>query len=252
MRIKFLADYPAAFITEEKALVIAELHLGLEHELYKKGIIIPPQRESFQKTIDNLLELTKAKILIILGDIKHKVPGTSIREERELPKFFDYLKEKVRIILVEGNHDGEIEKIVPKGIKIYGSRGFKLGKYGFFHSHAWPSKRLMDCDYLFMAHTHPALEFRDKFGFRNVEQVWIKGKLDAEKVKEKYKIKRTGKLNAIVMPTFNKLLGNMDVNKLVEREYSDSVIMNKLMDMKKSKVYLLDGTLLGSLGQLKS
>jgi len=252
MAVRFISDYPAVFIPEEKTLVIAELHLGLEHELYKKGITIPPQREKFQEILDKLLKLTNAKTLVILGDIKHKVPGMSIREEREIPKFLDYLKEKVNIILVKGNHDAEIEKIVPKGIKIYGSRGFKLGKYGFFHGHAWPSKRLLQCDYLFMAHLHPALEFADKFGFRNIEQVWIKGRLNAEKVKEKYKIKRTGKLNAIVMPTFNKLLGNIDVNKLIEKEYSDSVIMNKLMDMKKSKAYLLDGTLLGSLEQLKA
>jgi hypothetical protein len=250
MKINFLTDYPAAFITEKKTLVIAELHLGIEHDLYKKGIVIPPQRENFQKTIDNLIELTKAKTLIILGDIKHKVPGISLREERELPKFLDYLKERIGTILVKGNHDAEIEEIVPEGIKVYGGRGFKLGKYGFFHGHAWPSKKLMQCDYLFMAHLHPALNFRDKFGFRNVEQVWVKGKLDVEKVKEKYKIKRTGKLNVIVMPTFNKLLGNIDMSKLIEREYN-SVIMNKLMNMKKSKIYLLDGTLLGSLGQLK-
>jgi len=251
MAVRFITDYPAAFIPEEKALAIAELHLGLEHELYKKGIVIPPQREKFQDTIDKLLKLTNAKTLVILGDIKHKVPGISIREERELPKFLDYLKEKVKIILVEGNHDGEIEKIVPKGIKIYSGRGFSIGKYGFFHGHAWPSKRLMKCDYVFMAHLHPAIEFQDKFGFRNVEQVWVKGKIDSEKVKKKYKIKATGKLNAIIMPTFNNLLGSAAVNKLIEREYSGPMIVNKLIDMKKSKVYLLDGTLLGSLEHLK-
>lgn len=251
MKIRFVTDYSAIFIAEEKALVVAELHLGIEHELYKKGIIIPPQREKFQEILDKLLHLTKAKMLVIIGDIKHKVPGISIREERELPKFMEYLKNKVKVILVKGNHDAEIEKIIPEGIKIYGSRGFKLGKYGFFHGHAWPSKRLMQCDYLFMAHLHPALEFKDSFGFRNIEQVWIKGRFDAEKVREKYKIKKMGKLNAIVMPTFNKLLGSVDVNKLIKQEHAGPEIVNKLMDMKKSKVYLLDGTLLGSLKQLK-
>jgi len=251
MRIRFITDYPAVFIAEKKTLVVAELHLGIEHELYKKGIIIPPQREKFQEILDKLLQLTKAKTLVIIGDIKHKVSGISIREERELPKFLEYLKNRVKVILVKGNHDAEIENIVPEGIKIYGSRGFKLGKYGFFHGHAWPSKRLMQCDHLFMAHLHPGLEFRDKFGFRNVEQVWIKGMFDPEKVREKYKIKKIGRLNAIVMPTFNKLLGNIDVNKLIKQEHAGPEIVNKLTDMRKSKVYLLDGTLLGTLKQLK-
>lgn len=251
MGVRFLTGYPAAFIVEENALVVAELHLGLEHELFKKGIRIPPQREKFQEILEKLLKLTHAKILVILGDIKHKVPGMSIREEREIPKFLDYLGEKVKIILVKGNHDAEIEKITPEGIKIHGSRGFKLGKYGFFHGHAWPSKNLMKCDYLFMAHLHPAVEFMDKFGFRNIEQVWIRGKFDEEKVKERYEMNNTGKLNAIIMPTFNELLGSVAMNKLIEREYGGPMIVGKLMDMKKSKAYLLDGTLLGPLEQLK-
>ena len=250
MTIKFITNQPAAFIQEEKALVIAELHLGLEHELFNKGITILPQREKFQEGIEKLFKLTKAKTLIILGDIKHKVPGMSIREERELPKFLEYLKEKFKLILVKGNHDADIEQIVPKGIKVYGSRGFRLGSYGFFHGHAWPSKKLLQCDHLFLAHLHPGIEFRDKFGFKITEQVWVKNKLDAKKVKKKYRLEKTGKLNVVVMPTFNKLLGSISLNKLLEKE--EPGIVAKLMDMEKSKIYLLDGTFLGYLKDLKA
>ncbi|MEM5772937.1 MAG: metallophosphoesterase [Candidatus Aenigmatarchaeota archaeon] len=250
MGIKFITNQPAAFIQEEKALVIAELHLGLEHELFKKGITILPQRGKFQQDLERLSKITKAKTLIIIGDIKHKVPGMSIREERELPKFLDWLKEKFKVILVKGNHDAEIEQIVPKGIEVYGSRGLKLGKYGFFHGHAWPSKRLLECDYIFLAHLHPAIEFKDKFGFRNIEQVWVKGKIDAKKVRKKYKLKKTGKLNVIIMPTFNQMLGSMNISKLVESE--ESGIISKLMNLENSKIYLLDGTFLGHLKNLKS
>ncbi|MEM5766285.1 MAG: metallophosphoesterase [Candidatus Aenigmatarchaeota archaeon] len=250
MAIKFITNRPAAFIQEEKALVVSELHLGLEHELFKKGITILPQREKFQQDLERLSKITKAKTLIIIGDIKHKVPGMSIREEKELPKFFDWLKEKFKVILVKGNHDAEIDQIVPKGIKVYGSRGLKLGKYGFFHGHAWPSKRLLKCDYIFLAHLHPTIEFKDKFGFRNIEQVWVKGKIDLKKVRKKYKLKKTGELNVIIMPTFNQMLGSMNISKLVESE--ESGIISKLMNLENSKIYLLDGTFLGRLKNLKS
>jgi putative SbcD/Mre11-related phosphoesterase len=251
MGIKFLTEKPAAFIKEEKALVVAELHLGLEHELFKKGIKIPPQREKFQAELESLKKLTKAENLVVIGDIKHKVPGMSLREEIELPKLLEFLKENFsKVFLVKGNHDDFLEKIVPKRIKVYGSRGFKLGKYGFFHGHAWPSKRLMQCDYLFLAHLHPGIEFRDKFGFRSVEQVWIKNEFDLNKVKEKYKLKKVGKLNIIIMPAFNKLLGSMSLNKLIEKEKPG--IIAKLMNMEKSKIYLLDGTFLGYLKDLKA
>jgi putative SbcD/Mre11-related phosphoesterase len=251
MGIKFLTEKPAAFIQEEKALVIAELHLGLEHELFKKGIKIPSQREKFQIELERLKKLTKAKNLVVIGDIKHKVPGMSLREERELPKLLEFLEENFsKVFLVKGNHDDFLEEIVPKGVKVYGSRGFRLGKHGFFHGHAWPSKRLMQCDYLFLAHLHPGIEFRDKFGFRSVEQVWIKSELDVEKVKKRYKIKKTGKLNVVIVPAFNQLLGSMSLNKLIEKEKPG--IIAKLTDIEKSKVYLLDGTFLGYLKDLKA
>jgi len=120
--IKFITNQPAAFIQEEKALVIAELHLGLEHDLFKKGITIPPQREKFQERLNEISKITRAKTLIILGDIKHKVPGMSKIEEKELSKFLDWLKENFKVILVKGNHDDEIEEVIPREIKVYGSK----------------------------------------------------------------------------------------------------------------------------------
>lgn len=250
MVVNFLVNEPVAFIPEEKALVIAELHLGLENELFKKGIVIPPQRENFQKKLERLLKLVKAETLIIIGDIKHKVPGMSLREEKELPKFLQYLKERVELILVKGNHDGKIEEIVPKNVKVYGSEGFKLKKYGFFHGHAWPKKELMKCEYLFSAHLHPAFEFKDKLGLKRVEQVWVKGKVDEEKVKEKYKIRKIGKGNLIIIPAFNKLLGSVKINKLIEKE--EQGILTKIMEIENARIYLLDGTFLGILKELKS
>jgi hypothetical protein len=251
MTIRFLADFPAIFITDKKILVISELHLGLEYELYKSGIRIPSQRRKFEETIGQLIELTKAKILVILGDIKHKVPGSTIREDVEIPKFLESLRQKIKVVLVKGNHDDRIEGIVPPGIKIYGSRGFKIEKYGFFHGHAWPSKKLMVCDYLFMGHVHPAIEFRDSFGFRSVLNVWLKGRLNQKLVEEKYKIKKTGKLNAIVVPTFNNILGGAALNRITEERHTGPLFVNKVFDVDNAKVYLLDGTYLGILKSIK-
>jgi hypothetical protein len=251
MPIRFLTGYPVAFITEKKALVVAELHLGLEYELYKSGITIPSQGEKFRETIERLIEKTDAKILIIVGDIKHKVPGSTIREDKEIPKLLNSLKDKIKIVLVKGNHDDRIEEIIPEGIKIYSSRGFKLGKYGFFHGHAWPSKRLMDCDYLFMGHIHPVIQFKDKFGYRSVLHIWLKGELKKELIKKKFKIKKTGKLMTIIIPTFNTILGGVAVNKVAREDVIGPLMKNKVFDSDNSKAYLLDGTYLGNVKNLR-
>lgn len=251
MKIKFLTNFPALFLEKKKILVVSDLHIGLEYELFQSGIIIPSQAEKFIKIIDDLLQRTRAKSLIILGDVKHKVPGISFREGREIPKFLEKMSKKVVIRITLGNHDTEIKEIAPKKVKIYSSRGFKLGKYGFFHGHAWPSKELMQCDYLFMGHVHPAIEFGDRFGYRALEQVWVDGKLEENLIKKRYKIKKVGKLRTIILPAFNHLLGGLALNKTVKEELIGPLLANKLFDVDRAKVYLLDGTFLESIENLK-
>lgn len=250
--IKFLVDYPATFITDKKILVISDLHIGMEYYLYENGIVIPPQAEKFQKIIETLINLTKAKTLVIVGDVKFKVPGTSIRELKEIPKFLENLSEKIKIVITKGNHDDFLETIVPEDVKVYGSRGFKLGNYGFFHGHAWPSKILMKCDYLFMGHMQPGIEFRDKLGYSSIQQVWLKGKLNQELIKKKYKISKTGKLNIIIVPSFNRLSGSLAVNKTLDEELTRPLLTNKILDINKARAYLLDGTYLGKIQNIKS
>jgi len=249
-KIKLLVDYPAAFVEEKKALVITDLHLGIEQDLFRSGITINPQAEKFAKVLNNLIQQLRAKYLIILGDVKYEVPGTSLRELKQIPKFFDAL-EDVKIFISKGNHDAGLEDILPSYVSLRGSRGFRMHEYGFFHGHAWPSKSLMQCDYLFMGHLQPAIEFCDSFGFRSIEQVWLKGKLNREKVKERYKTKKVGRLNLLILPSFNKLSGSLILNRTPPSELLGPVISKGFAELERFNVHLLDGTYLGKLGSIK-
>ena len=246
--IKFITNNPICFISEEKTLVISDVHIGLEHDLYKSGIIIPAQVETFLKTLNFAIDFTKAKKLVILGDLKNQVPGTNIRELRQIPLFLERLLERVDVVLCKGNHDDNIEMILPNGVKLVGSEGFKIKKYGFFHGHAWPSKRLADCDYIFMGHLQPGVQFIDALGYRNVEQAWIKTKLDSKKIKEKYKTAKTGKLNLIILPAFNRLSGYFILNS--NKELTGPLFNSDTVDMDNSDIYLLDSTHLGKMKDL--
>ncbi len=246
MGIKFVKDCPALLIEEEKVLVIADLHIGIEHEIFKSGIIIPSQAEKFYKIIKRILKLTKAKTLVILGDIKHKVPGISFREMKEIPKLFERLSKKVSLFIVKGNHDGKIEKLLPKNIKIFPSRGFKLKKYGFLHGHAWPFKKILECDYILMGHVHPRIEIKDSFGYKAIEQAWIVGRLKKRAIKEKYSTNKVGDLKLIIFPSFNKLVGGISLNKEFEENLAP-LLSKKFFEIEKAKVYLLDGTFLGKI-----
>jgi len=246
--MKFVKNFPGLFIPSLKILVVADLHIGIEYELYKSGVNIPSQVAEMKKNIFDLIKKTKSKRLVILGDIKHDVPGISYQEIKEIPEFLRELSGRIKVEICLGNHDTYLKDILPEGIKLHDSRGFKIKSFGFNHGHAWPSKELMSCDHLIICHTHPTIQFMDKFGYRIVEPVWIKTKIDKEKIKERYKIKKTGKLKIIIMPAFNRLLGGTPVNvKSKNDELLGPLLKNNFIDMKTAEIYLLDGTYLGKL-----
>jgi hypothetical protein len=243
--MKFLTE-PALLIG--KILVIADLHIGIEYEIFQSGITIPSQVERLEKRIDSLIKQTKAKHLIILGDVKHQVPNISWQEYKEIPKFLEHFS-KIKVSIIKGNHDGNIERLASKGIDICEPQGFKIKDILLTHGQAWPNENDLDAEYIIMGHVHPAVEFWTE-KFRTVEPCWLKCKIDNKRLEEKFKIKTDFK-QGIVMPAFNHLIGGMAFNSK-DFEPLGPLLTNEVLKWKDAEVYLLDGTFLGSLNKLKS
>lgn len=251
--LRFLLNEPALMI--DKTLVIADLHIGIEYEYRQSGIHIPSQTPKLLERIMNIIEKHKIKRLILLGDIKHKVPGITFQEEREIPAFLKHLSEIVSVDIVPGNHDSGIKDYLPKTIHLYPSTGFGFKGYFFSHGHAWPGKKFLNNKYLLLGHIHPAIEFTDTLGYRWSELVWIQTKLKKKPIQEKYKIPIKTLPEIIIFPPFNELAGKIVVNKSlreIESQYKSgppSPIF-RVCDLVGAKIYLLDGTYLGELGKL--
>jgi putative SbcD/Mre11-related phosphoesterase len=242
--MKFLTE-PALLIG--KTLIIADLHLGIEYEIFKSGITIPSQVEKIEKRIVSLLRQTKAKHLVILGDIKHQVPSISWQEYKEIPRFLEHFS-KIKVSIVKGNHDGNIERLAPKNVEIYEPSGFKIGNVLLTHGQAWPNESDLDAEYILIGHVHPAVEFWTG-KFRTVEPCWVKCKVDNKRFEEKFDVKTEFK-QGIVMPAFNHLIGGMAFNSK-DFEPLGPLLKNEVLKWRDSEVYLLDGTLLGELKALK-
>ena len=56
--LSFVTGQPA--LVFNRNLVIADLHIGIEYELYKSGIKVPTQIEKMKEKIDSLIKKTKA------------------------------------------------------------------------------------------------------------------------------------------------------------------------------------------------
>ena len=250
MPISFVHDEPALLIEDlepnekgQKTLVIADLHIGLERELAKKGIHVPDQLLKLQERLFRIIKETGAQRVIILGDIKNEYAGTTWGDISDVPAFFSRLTERVKVTIVKGNHDGGIEAVVPKNVEVHEPEGFVLGDYLFTHGQAWPRKSDLTAKTLIMGHTHPAVEFWSS-GARSVEPVWIRAPVNKKALEKKFKTE-VDLETAIIVPVFNHLAGGAAFNSPDFKPLGP--LLAKAADWKEGEAFLLDGTYLGKI-----
>jgi hypothetical protein len=199
MKIKLLKNERAMVFGD--FLVVSDLHIGYETELSKRGFVVPSQVNGFIKKITELQRETGAKKLLLLGDVKHNIPLIAYEEKYDVPNFFREVgRQFEEVIIVKGNHDGRIERMVHEdNVRIVSEH--IVGDTGFMHGHKVPSKQLLECKTIIMGHAHPAFKFVDELGVRHVYPCWLFGKM-AKKTK-KYKEAKIE--NVVVVPCFNAL-----------------------------------------------
>lgn len=271
-----IVDEPALLVnfSDKKILCVADLHLGYEFLLAQKGVIIPSQSEEMRDKILNLIERTNADSLIIIGDVKHNIFRFSRSEWRGVTKLLEDVSKKVDVQITLGNHDTNLDLLLPSGnIPIHSSKGFLMEndnfRIGFIHGHAWPKPYLLRSDYIIMGHNHPVIEMRDRMGGKWFVPAWIELRVNEEKIvalfanhrglrrtsnptedleKEAIQIRST---KIIVVPAFNTLLGGVALNR-PDVKFLGPILSSNIVEKATAKVKLLDGTYLGSLENCSS
>ena len=222
------------------SLVICDLHIGVESHLRAKGFHLTSHTSDMHQAI---LEAADEDInrLIVIGDVKDSVPGSTKQEYAEIPDFFESLFERFdRIDVVRGNHDTMIEEFLPPRVRIQPATGIKVEDVGLVHGHTWPSQDVMDCETLVLGHNHPAVMFRDGVGRQTTEPCWFRGDFkEAEDPRYPKLPKRF-----VVVPAFNRMLGGSPVNVIGE-DLLGPILNSDLLDLDNAEMYLLDGINLG-------
>jgi hypothetical protein len=261
-----------------KTLLIADPHIGWETALQEKGIHVPSQTPKILKKLTTIITKYKPRRLVIIGDVKYTVISSQLGEWHDIPEFFAKLQSYVRdIAIIRGNHDANIEPLLPEKVQLLPATGAVIGGVGVFHGHKWPSPALLECKTLVMGHLHPVVVFRDPAGFKITRQVWMKANCDsevlanillkkqnikiqgnaAETLKQHYNIRLKTK-EIFIMPSFNDFLGGRPINETKPRKEIGSealigpVLRSEAVDVDNSELYLLDGTYLGTLNQLRN
>ena len=166
MNIQPAPNEPALLLHDHAAMVVADLHIGIEQELREAGASIPSQTKTMEARLYRLIEQYQIHALYLLGDVKHNIPTSTIQERTDVKFFLQRLTEKVTVHILPGNHDGTIERLAPPAVRIHPSSGLILGDIGLLHGHRWPSLELFTCPLLIVAHTHPTILFTDRMGTR--------------------------------------------------------------------------------------
>jgi len=222
------------------ALIICDLHIGVESHLRSKGFHLISHTGDMRRTILDIADEDIDK-LIVLGDVKDSVPGSTKQEYAEIPDFFESLFERFDTIdVVRGNHDTMIEEFLPPRVRIRPASGMRFGELGLVHGHTWPSAEVMDCDTLVLGHNHPAVMFRDGVGRQMTEPCWFRGSF-AKTEDERYP--RLPE-SFIVIPAFNRMLGGSPINVIGE-DLLGPILNSDLLDLDNGSIYLLDGVCLG-------
>ncbi len=225
----------------ENCLVIGDLHIGVESHLRSKGFHLVSRTSDMRDAIlESMDDYTNR--LIVIGDVKDSVPGSTKQEYREIPDFFEELLEHFSMIdVVRGNHDTSIEEFLPSKVKIRPATGLRLDDVGFVHGHTWPSQDVMSCRTLVMAHNHPAVMFRDGVGRQTTEPCWFRGSISEGASDERYPELPE---RFIVIPAFNRMLGGSPVN-VIDENLLGPILNSDLLDLDNAHIYLLDGIDLG-------
>lgn len=199
---------PALFWNELKAVIVSDLHLGLEGTMAEEGAYFPKfQLDSIKEDFDEILSEKEAEKLIIAGDLKHQFKKTSGSEKKEIKEFLDFLKGYLEeIIVLRGNHDNfvgfalsEIDNVVLKEYLEFENVFLAHG-----HQEEIVSK-FSDPDIIIIGHEHPALVLPDEVGFKEKFRSFLYGNTKDER-------------NIIVLPSFSKISSGNRINNVGNSE----------------------------------
>ena len=150
--------------------------------------------------------------------------------------FLKKLQEKTDVILIPGNHDSNIEKLVPDGITLISSIGMVVENVLLTHGHTMPTENFAHVDKIIIGHVHPM--FFEQDSILNGQRVWVSIKAEKEKIFPS----TTGEIEITIIPSFNRYFY---ATKKKTRKKSISPILERVKDFSFAKIATLDGMIIG-------
>jgi len=251
------------------ALIISDLHLGIEEEISEeRGIHFPLQDVSILERIKSLVRKYELSYLYIVGDVKHTILTDIPYNWDIIPEFMETLVEIVETVIIPGNHDGNLESLLPRSVELADVHGIVIGKgderIGLLHGHAWPAPELLEASRFIAGHSHPAVSrFRtvskpeigrsDRRRYAGSVPVVLNSKLSKNCIRQRLGMLEIPDDNIAILttlPSFNQLISGIAVNS-PRSEFQGPLFENSCVDVLESEIYSTDGLYLGTIGWMR-
>lgn len=217
---------PALYHTETEALVIADLHLGLEGSMTSEGSYVPKfHLDEVLEDIERARSSTEASRIVVNGDIKNEFKKSYYSEKNEVKKLVKHLKRRFdEAVFIKGNHDKFIESTVEdEGLQM--KEYFIKDRVLFIHGDKRPEDieglEKDEYDTVIIGHEHPALSLEDGIGIAEKVDCILYGEM------------KDGK-DIIVLPAFSKISNGTEINEVPQGKLL-SPILREDVDIKSLK-----------------
>ena len=247
-------------VDNRKFLTISDVHIGCEDRLKRAGVFYD-SKENVRDLIDVLITVqTRTGIhnLIILGDLKSSTNVISKSEWDNVPYFINSLTNKFTIYIIPGNHDGNLNQLLPTDVKLMLVKGMQFDDILFIHGHTTP-RITPNLKKIIAGHLHPTLKIDGSI--LNGKKVWVKIRLIKNESKSSnLNSKFVRNVELILVPHFNKLL-DFFVSSNNYKQRSDKKSILPLLDTMLNKqnwkidsafIYTMDGSLVGTTDDLNT
>lgn len=251
------------------ALIISDLHLGIEEEISEeKGIHFPLQDENMIDRIEELVRKYELSHLYIAGDVKHTILTDIPYNWEILPEFMQHLSEIVEITVIPGNHDGNLESLLPRSIELVDVHGIVIGtgdeKVGLYHGHSWPAPELLEVSRIIAGHSHPSVtRFRnvskpeigrsDRRRYAGSVPVVLNSRLGKNCIRRNLgmlEIPDDDKATLTTLPSFNQLISGIAVNS-PRSKFQGPIFENACVDILDTEIFSTEGIYLGTIGWMR-
>jgi putative SbcD/Mre11-related phosphoesterase len=242
MNLEFIGDGPALVVTgEERHLVVADLHFGIEADLALHGLHFRSRSRARMERLLSIVDRYDPDVLVLLGDVKHSIPSITRQEYYELPRILATLRDRVPLRVFPGNHDIGIERYL-RPAEICAKEGAVIDGVGYLHGHMYPSPALAG-HLMIIGHHHPLLSLRDEVGCALRSPAYLRTEVDTKALGMADDKEGITPTRVLFMPAFNEIAG-YDITHITRKPFSP---LSRNMVLDTTEIILADGTYIGSL-----